>query len=129
MKQQLPSIYVGPSTVHGLGVFTKTHIPAESVIEVCPIIYLPEQDIPALQKTVINNYYFEWDDDRKGGAIALGYGSIYNHSFKPNACYDVDVESQRLYILAYRNIVPGEEITINYNGDPGNKDPLWFETK
>ena len=129
MNQRLPSIYVSSSPIHGLGVFTASNIPVRSVIEVCPIIYLPSEDIPALQKTAINNYYFEWDEDRKGGAIALGYGSIYNHSFQPNACYDIDIKNQRLYILAYRNIVPGEEITINYNGDPASQEPLWFETQ
>lgn len=127
MKQRMPSIYVGPSPVHGLGVFTTSKIPVESVIEICPIIFLPEEDIPALKTTVINNYYFEWGVDAKNGAIALGYGSIYNHSFQPNAYYDIDVKNNQLYILAYRNIIHGEEITINYNGEPHDKAPLWFE--
>lgn len=127
MNQRIPTIFVANSTVHGLGVFTKTHIPAQSIIEICPIIYLPPKDIPGVQKTELNNYYFEWDEDRKGGAIALGYGSIYNHSVEPNAYYDVDSDNKQLYILAFRNIVPGEEITINYNGDPDNKEKVWFE--
>lgn len=129
MKQRMPSIYVGPSPVHGLGVFTTSNISAESIIEICPIIFLPEEDIPALKTTVINNYYFEWGSDAKNGAIALGYGSIYNHSFQPNAYYDVDVENSQLYILAYCNIIAGEEITINYNGEPSDKAPLWFEVQ
>lgn len=128
MKQRMPSVYVTPSPLHGLGVFTASNIPIDSIIEICPIIFLPEEDIPTLKNTVINNYYFEWGPELKNGAIALGYGSIYNHSFEPNACYDIDMDNNRLYILAYRNIVSGEEITINYNGDPSDKAPLWFET-
>jgi len=29
-------------------------------------------------------------------------------------------------VIAIRDIQPGEEVTINYNGDPANQDPLWF---
>jgi SET domain-containing protein len=29
-------------------------------------------------------------------------------------------------IIAIKDINEGEEITINYNGDPEKKDPLWF---
>ena len=29
-------------------------------------------------------------------------------------------------VIAIRDIQPGEEITINYNGDPESQDPLWF---
>ena len=128
MKHRMPSIHVAPSPLHGLGVFTTSNIQVKSVIEICPIIFLPEQDIPTLQNTVLNDYYFEWGKDAKTGAIALGYGSIYNHSFQPNACYDIDMDNNRLYILAYRNITPGEEITINYNGDPVDQHPVWFKT-
>jgi len=29
-------------------------------------------------------------------------------------------------IIAIKDIEPGEEIAINYNGDPENQDQLWF---
>jgi SET domain-containing protein len=29
-------------------------------------------------------------------------------------------------IIAIKDIEPGQEITINYNGDPENQDELWF---
>ena len=128
MSQHIPSIFVAPSPLHGLGVFTGATIPANSIIEICPILYIPKEDIPSLQNTIINDYYFEWDENLEAGALALGYGSIYNHSFKPNACYDVDMEERTIYIKAHRDIEPGEEIMINYNGDPNDQSPLWFDT-
>lgn len=127
MSQHIPSIFVAPSSLHGLGVFTGVAIPANSIIEICPILYLPKEDIPTLQGTIINDYYFEWDEDLEAGALALGYGSIYNHSFSPNACYDVDMQEKTIYISAYRDIAAGEEITINYNGDPQDDTAIWFD--
>lgn len=129
MSQHIPSIFVAPSPLHGLGVFTGAAIPAGSIIEICPILYLPREEVPILQGTIINDYYFEWDEDLEAGAIALGYGSIYNHSFSPNAYYDVAMQDRTLYISAYKDIEAGEEITINYNGDPQDQAALWFDTK
>ena len=59
-------------------------------------------------------------------ALALGYGSLYNHSFRPNARYD-DVGPQTKEFTAMRDIAPGEEITVNYNGEPTSRAAVWFE--
>jgi len=45
-------------------------------------------------------------------ALALGYRSLYNHSFRPNARYD-DVGPLTKDFTALRDIQPGEEITVN----------------
>lgn len=128
MSSRIPYLYVMDSPGKGRGVFTGRIIERESIIEICPILYLPKEDIGVLQGTVINDYYFEWGDNGEGGAIALGYGSIYNHSFEPNAYYMVDEESNSISIYAFKDILPNEEITINYNGEPDDMSELWFET-
>jgi len=48
-----------------------------------------------------------------------------NHSCDPNC--DTYEEDRRIYIRAIRDIQPGEEITINYNGDPDDGSPMEFE--
>ena len=40
----------------------------------------------------------------------------------------MDFEEQIIEIYATRDIEAGEEITINYHGDPKNPDPTWFMT-
>lgn len=127
MSQQIPSIYVNKSKLQGLGVFTSSDIPEEGIIEISPILYIPSTDIPLIKKTIINNYYFEWDEDSKAGVLALGYGSIYNHSYTPNAYYDMDMPGGTISFYAYRDIKAGEEITINYNGAPDDDKPIWFD--
>ena len=58
--------------------------------------------------------------------MALGYGSLYNHSDRPNARYH-DEGGRTKVFTAIRDIGPGEEITVNYNGDPCDETPVGFE--
>ena len=127
MSQQIPYLYIAASDIHDRGVFCATSIPEGSIIEICPVLKLPPEDMELLKKTTLYNYYFIWEEDEKSGGIALGYGSIYNHSYQPNARYLVDFEALTLEIFAIRDIEAGEEITFNYNGDPDDQSKVWFE--
>ena len=61
-------------------------------------------------------------------AIALGFGSIYNHSYEPNATYKIKPKEKIIEFVAIKNIEKNNEITVNYNfGNPKDKTPLWFE--
>jgi hypothetical protein len=73
-------------------------------------------------RSVLLDYGFEWGDDKL--AIALGYGSIYNHSYRPNA--KVITGRLALIFIAIRNINPGIEITHNYNGSPRSRSSVGF---
>ena len=66
-------------------------------------------------------------EKENGSAISLGYGSIYNHSYEPNAKYEKDFLNNMLIFRAIKIINKGEEIVVNYNGDPNNKEKVWFE--
>ncbi len=127
MSQQIPYLYIASSDLHERGVFCATFIPEGSIIEICPVIFIPSADMEHLKKTVLYDYYFIWGEDEKSGGIALGYGSVYNHAYQPNARYYVDFETLSLEIYAIRDIEPGEEITINYNGEPEDQSKVWFE--
>lgn len=111
----------------GRGVFTDEFIEKGTLIEICPMIVLPAKDRKFIDQTFIFNYYFLWGDKHKQSAIALGYGSLYNHSRSANADYESYYDEAQLHIFAYRDIEAGEEVTINYNNDPNNQEILWFE--
>ena len=53
--------------------------------------------------------------------LALGVGSLFNHSQTPNLDYRIDHNQLTIKFFAAHDIVPDEEFTIFY----GNK--LWFE--
>ncbi len=129
MSQRIPHLYVAPSKLGGRGVFTSKKIKKGSVLEICPVLVIPRKQLKHVDKTELFNYYFEWAEDSKSGAIALGYGSMYNHSYKPNAHYRADMEMDTIDFYALKSIPAGSEIFVNYNGLPDDKSPLWFKPK
>jgi len=52
---------------------------------------------------------------------------MYNHAYEPNAEYKADYEDDTFTVYALKDIAAGEEILINYNGDPANKKLVWFD--
>lgn len=127
--QRVDSLFIAPSSLGGRGVFTGAPIPKGSIIEISPMIVLPVEEHEQLDATGLQDYYFMWGEKDQQCAIALGYGSLYNHSFEPNAQYRPDFVRRTLDFFAVRDIAAGEEITVNYNGDPRDAAPVWFETR
>jgi uncharacterized protein len=89
-------------------------------------LIIPKQQLPIVHKTIIHDYYFLWGPEMEDCSIALGFGSLYNHDVHPNADFILDMEHETIDIVAIRDIEAGSEIMINYHGEPGNEDPLWF---
>jgi uncharacterized protein len=124
---QIPGLYIIDNGLKGRSVFTSGPISLSDIIEVCPVIIIPKQELPIIHKTTLHDYYFLWGEDMDDAAIALGYGSLYNHAVNANANFILDITNLTIDIVAVRDIKPGEEITINYHGEPGDSSPLWFE--
>ena len=129
MSQRIPHLYIAPSTIDDRGVFSSQLVPKGSIIEICAVIVIPRDEMNHLKKTTLYNYYFDWDEESQSGAIALGYGSLYNHSYHPNTEYVLDYDTNTLEFHALKDIEAGEEITINYNGDPDDQEKVWFENQ
>jgi uncharacterized protein len=123
---QIPGLYISHDKARGRGVFTSGFIHIGDLIEVCPVLIIPKQQLPIVHKTIIHDYYFLWGTEMEDCAIALGFGSLYNHDVHPNADFILDMEHETIDIVAIRDIEAGSEIMINYHGEPGNEDPLWF---
>ena len=121
----IQGLYIAYSETKGRGVYTAEMIAEGSVIEVCPVIIIPEGTRPILHRTVLHDYYFEWGEDRKSAAIALGYGSLYNHDADANAHIILDFDAQEIVFEAIIDILPGSEICIDYRGQDGS-GVLWF---
>ena len=124
--QQIPSLYITDSDLGGRGVFSSSPIPKDSIIEIAPVLVIPGNQRILLDKTIIHDYYYIWGIDDQHAAILLGNGSIYNHSFAPNAEYRPDFEGQTMSFYALEEIEAGTEITVNYNGNPDGKGKFWF---
>ncbi|MFZ1705174.1 MAG: SET domain-containing protein [Saprospiraceae bacterium] len=123
---QIPGLYVIDIKDKGRGVLTAVDIHEGDMIEICPIISIPSCELPLVHKTTLHDYYFVWGENMDACAIALGFGSLYNHAVHPNANFLLDFENDSIEITAICDILAGQEITINYHGEPGEKEKLWF---
>ena len=124
----LKSLYIKDSENRGRGVFTTQNIPANTVIEISPVIELTVKERKQIEGTKLYHYIFEWGTTKRKAAMALGYISMYNHSFKPNCEYEMDYEKQNMTIRTLKAIKKGEELYFSYNGNPDDQSPLWFPT-
>jgi SET domain-containing protein len=110
----------------GRGMFACRKFLKGELIERAPIVAIDEKKWPNAAKTILSDYAFDWGENDEHAAIALGYISIYNHSYSPNAQLEQMLDELMMEIIAIKDIEAGEEITINYNGEPESQDPLWF---
>lgn len=125
-----PGLYIARIPGKGRGIFTHTAIAAYATLETAPVVVMTAGEKELVDQTILHDYIFEWTPDGQDMCcMALGYIAVYNHSYTANCEYFMDYEQHVITIRTVRDIEPGEELTINYNGDWNNKDAVWFETR
>jgi SET domain-containing protein len=97
----------------GRGVFAGRAFGTGELIEMCPVLVLPPETV---EKGLgeLRAYVFLWGDAGDRFALALGYGSLYNHSPNPNAEFDPRHGRGEIAFWALRRIAAGEQILIDY---------------
>jgi SET domain-containing protein len=123
----LPILTIAPSPNRGRGVFTTEAIETNTKIEIAPVIVLTKEHRAIVEQTLLYDYIFEWGEDQKSAAVALGYVSIYNHAVQPNCIYEMDYENETISIITIKEIKVGDELFINYNAEIDEESPVWFE--
>jgi uncharacterized protein len=108
------NLFVANAGHKGRGVFTSKVLNKGDLIEICPVIEMNYKDHQKLVGHIMENYTFVWNARKKSAAIVLGFGSLYNHSSKPNADYIKNLKEGVMIYKALRKIKAGEEITIDY---------------
>lgn len=124
------NIYLAKSNIPnaGRGVFAVTKIAKGTVIEVCPVIVIPQHQAHIIQQTMLINYNFAWGKGKETVALCLGFGSVYNHSYTPNATYKKQFDHASITFIAMQDIKKDEEITVNYNsGSLHDRTTLWMK--
>ncbi|MBX9785191.1 MAG: SET domain-containing protein-lysine N-methyltransferase [Chitinophagaceae bacterium] len=124
---RLLSLYIDESKGRGRGVFISEQLDAGTVVEIAPVIVMSAGDRLHLDATKLHDYIFEWGEDRKQCAMALGWIPVYNHSSNANCEYFMDFEEAAMFLKTVRDVQQGEELTINYNGDFNDEKPVWFQ--
>ncbi|MFJ7732949.1 SET domain-containing protein [Lysinibacillus sp. NPDC097231] len=106
------------------GVFATRDIQKGELLHEAPVISYPNEQHQYVEQTILGDYAFEYGIGQS--AILLGYGMLFNHSYEPNATYEINFKNRTFDFFAYTDIKAGDEILINYNGDVDDKDELWF---
>jgi hypothetical protein len=119
-------IEIKQSTLHQRGVFALKAFEPGAVIETAPVILLKKTDKEFLQSTTLFHYYFLVNNQQVPVVLGLGYSSLYNHAYKANAVYGISLKDATLKITACKPIQPGDEITLNYNGNSDDETPVYF---
>jgi len=120
-------LYVAATEKMGRGIFTKKDIPADTVIEISPVIVMSQADRLLLDKTLLHDYIFEWGEKKDQCCMALGLVPIYNHSYQSNCEYFMNFDDNTIFVKTVTQITKGEELTINYNGDWNDSTKVWFD--
>ncbi|KAI0290872.1 hypothetical protein BC826DRAFT_1024648, partial [Russula brevipes] len=103
----------------GRGVYASKAIPACTLLEISPALLFSAEEYEAHGRhTVLDHYTFKWRDGRM--ALALGLGSLFNHSDAPNVSYSIDAATESIRYTTVRAIEPDEELCIYYGPN------LWF---
>ncbi len=101
---------------HGRGVFATRGFAKGEVIENCPTVEVPDDDVTGR----LNDYVFTSVTDGDV-LLVLGHGMLYNHSKDPNVEYVQD-DPTTITFRALRKVRPGDELTIDYGEE-------WWETR
>lgn len=120
-------IILGESEISGRDVFAVRDFNAGEVVEVCEVLIISKKDIKWIDKTELYNHYYAWSEGR--AVLALGLGSMYNHSYNPNCKYRVKLNLNKIEFKSLQAINKGQELLINYNRDPKCKDKVWFDVQ
>ena len=105
-----PSLEV-KNSLRGLGVFAKTDLSSEEIIEHSPFSSCWSsnwENTPYALKKIV----FTFPEGNDNYVVALGYISIYNHSDDNNATWHTSEKG--FYIKTKREEKSGEEIFIHY---------------
>lgn len=109
-------------TEKGRGVYATRNYRKGQIVERCNVIVFPRREMT--EEAILAYYMFEWTGSNY--AIALGNGSLFNHSYEPNMVYLPYPGRTQMWFQATRTIKDGDELTINYNGDPDDKSLVHF---
>ncbi|MEM6531544.1 MAG: SET domain-containing protein-lysine N-methyltransferase [Myxococcota bacterium] len=113
---QIPHLEVRRSELHGYGVFATEPIPADTVVEECLTLGGVIWELDSFNDAMLSYVYSGPADSGNKSFVAFGYGSLYNHSHRPNLKTTwVEREGRTILILTtVRRVEAGEELRHSY---------------
>jgi SET domain-containing protein len=129
-EAEMPKAIVGKVPNFGRGLIALKNIACDEIITECPVRVIPNNQLREYYEIEsLAEHTYLWGRNRN--ALAIGLPTFVNHSYQANSFHVTNTDRGTLSLIACRNISRGEEIFMNYNGNPDDKTPLgWdFEVK
>ena len=99
---------------HARGVATARPLKRGEVVDASPTLFFDAAAYRAHVKHTLLDHYVFVDRASGGVLLALGAGSLFNHSRTPNVDFRVDAAAATIVFSAARDVNAGEELTISY---------------
>ena len=119
------------SSNKGRGLFAKKDIEKGKVIDVAYVVLISKKNYKKIKKTLVSNYCFHWENPKYKSeykmSLAMSICQFINHSFRPNVKYEYNYKNDTIKFETIRDIIKGEELTMNYNKESSVKSPIWFD--
>jgi uncharacterized protein len=112
-------LIIRSSSIHAAGCYTTSRIPRHAQVVEYTGPQISKEEADARYEKMPLTYLFGIGD---GTTVIDGHGTamFINHSCEPNC--EADERDGRVWIVALRDILPGEEITYDYNLYDGDED-------
>lgn len=111
-----PYLHIKETSNFGRGLYANRLIDKGTLIEISPLIVLSKHDVKIAKETILNEYWYLYDE--KQCALALGYGSLFNHHHNPNISYKIDKKSNSILFTANTQIIKNQQLFIDYGYKP-----------
>jgi SET domain-containing protein len=104
--------YVKKVPQKGWGAFSSKRIPKGTIFNVTTLLVLSAKEARLMSGSSLEAYWYEFGT--RGRAIALGLGSVMNHSDEPNCSYHFSKKRRTLSFYALHDIPAHQELTHDY---------------
>ena len=114
MKVPPIKVYIKAVRGMGRGVFAAKDIKKSEIIEIAPILIF-NAGYNVIRHLDLSHYWFKVGKKySRSWGIALGQGSLYNHSFDRNAIWSINRKKETITFKALKNIKKDEQIFVDY---------------
>ena len=101
----------------GRGLYASYDMRAQMMLFTDELLVLSPEDTKKIDQTDLRYYVYKYNDEKD--CLALGHGTLFNHSDNPNIGYKIMEYGDREVIAFYtlRPIEAYEQLFIDYNAD------------
>lgn len=125
---ETPTLHTSPVKIlstpdKGRGIYASQDLKPGTLIDISPVLLLNDAEYygggkegegKGVEGSCLRGYVFTWRGKEKGFALALGMGSLFNHSIVPNVSFELNRSAYTIQYKTFKSVKEGEELCIFY---------------